>query len=152
MLVSFERVTEGHIAHVSDNLREGDRVELRAGGVASILNALQKSVNQSQYCSTALLDGTPCAIFGLVKTDILSGIGIPWLLGTDLIDKGRRHFIVETKRGVDEMLTICPTLINVVHVENKKTIRWLKSMGFKFGKPAPIGVRGEMFMQFTMVK
>jgi len=149
MSVKFVKPTNELIQHVADNMRQADRIEIAASHGYTPIEALVKGVDRSKLCAVALINDEPCAVFGLVVENIVTGFGVPWLLGTDLIFKHKREFIEQTKTGVAEMLEVCPRLENWVHCKNVKSIRWLKSMGFTMSDPKPIGVNGELFMRFT---
>jgi len=148
-LVKFVKPTTDLIEFVAANMRVADRLEVRYSHGHTPIEALTNGISRSNLCSVALINDEPCAVFGLVVENILTGNGVPWLLGTDLIFKHRRSFIEHTRSGVDEMLQLCPRLSNWVHCDNIKSIRWLSSMGFSFGEPLPYGVNGELFIQFS---
>jgi len=147
MSVRFVRPNDDLIQYVADNMRDADRIEVAASHGYSPIVALRFGVERSKLCSVALINDVPCAVFGLVVENIATGLGVPWLLGTDLIFKHKREFIKHTRVGVDEMLELCPRLENMVHCENLKSIRWLVSMGFTMSDPEH--VNGELFMRFT---
>ena len=149
MSVKFVKPNSDLVRYVADNMRQADRIEIAASHGYTPHEALVKGVARSKLCAVALINDEPCAVFGLVVENIVTGFGVPWLLGTDLIFKHKREFVEHTKIGVDEMIDVCPRLENWVHCENVKSIRWLKSMGFTMSDPEPIGVNGELFMRFT---
>lgn len=149
MSVKFVKPTDELIQYVADNMRQADITEIAASHGYTPIEALMKGVAISTLSSVALINSEPCAVFGLVVENIVTGFGVPWLLGTDLIFKHKREFIEHTRVGVAEMLEVCPRLENWVHCKNVKSIRWLKSMGFTMSDPEPIGVNGELFMRFT---
>lgn len=149
MSVKFVKPTDELIQFVADNMREADRIEIAASHGYLPHEALVKGVARSALCSVALIDDVPCAVFGLSIENIATGLGVPWLLGTDLIFKHRRKFVEYTRAGVEDMQNVCPRLTNWVHCDNVQSIRWLKSMGFSFGKPKRVGLNGELFVQFS---
>ena len=149
MSVKFVKPNSDLVQYVANNMRQADRIEITASHGYTPIEALVKGVAISTLSSVALINDEPCAVFGLVVENIITGFGVPWLLGTDLIFKHKRDFVEHTRIGVDEMLEVCPRLENWVHCENVKSIRWLKSMGFTMSDPKPIGVNGELFMRFT---
>lgn len=150
MSVRFERPTPENLDFIAARMRRADVVEVMAAGRRSPREAVLKSVELSDRCSVALINGEPCAVFGLVIANVVTGWGVPWLLGTDLIDRHKKLFVEHTRTGVREMLEICPILINYVHAENLKSIRWLKTMGFTVEAAEPFGVDGELFHKFHL--
>ena len=150
MSVKFVEPNFDRLVHISENMREADRIEVWASHKMTPIEAVINSVELSDMVSVAVYKTKPCAVFGLVKRDLLTGTGCPWLLGTDDIDLCKRDFILHKREGVKEMLTHCRRLENYVHVANTKSIRWLKTMGFKFGKPERLGFNGEYFVKFSL--
>jgi len=149
-LVEFVPPKKAYLRYIIDNMREADKIEVMASHGATPGQAIRNSVKMSNRVAVVLFDGKPAAVFGLVIKDLLTGTGIPWLLGTDLIDEHRLAFVKNTRPGIQEMLSICPRLENYVHTENSKSVRWLATMGFKFEDPEPIGRKGELFSKFWM--
>lgn len=150
--VEFKPPEPESVDYVIRNMRQADVVEVLASGAASARDAVEQGLRRSHFSSVAFVNGTPCAVFGLVKEDLLTGAGCPWLLGTPLIEKYQRAFVKHTRSGVKQMLSICPILSNYVHIDHVQSIRWLKSMGFQFDKPEPVGVNGELFTRFYLEK
>lgn len=152
MSVKFIKPDVDSICYIAENMRTADQIEVMASHGMTPIEAVLNSQELSDYCSVATYNDRPCALFGLVVRDLLTGTGCPWLLGTNDIDLCKRDFIKHTRSGVSEMLEICPRLENYVHVENRKSVRWLKTMGFQFDNPLPLGISGELFMRFHLEK
>jgi hypothetical protein len=104
----------------------------------------------SDYSVIVTVNNEPCVMIGLAIHDILSGSGIPWLLGTESSLKYKRHFIKQVPAVIDEMLTVCPNLFNYVHAKNKISIKWLKKIGFIFDEPLAQGFDNELFYKFHL--
>jgi len=141
-----------HVFHIANNMREADRLEIAAMGRSDPLRAVNTSLKMSKKAWTAILDDEPILMFGVAPISELTGLGSPWLLSTDGITKVKRQFIRECRFYVDELLDCYPRLANKVDCRNEVSIRWLKWLGFKFCKPASLGVNGEMFYPFWMEK
>ena len=148
--VEFVQVLGWHIEHVAENMREADKVEVMALRGHSPLEALTSSIGQSELAATALVNGFPVAILGMVRGTITSNAGVPWMLGTDDLFSHPRQLLEWGRVAVDEMMRSVDVLQNYVHAENTKSIRWLKRLGFSFGEHLPIGRDGEMFARFWM--
>lgn len=129
-------------------MREADIVECQAMG-HSPKQALRDGLIASSLCLTALLDGRPEAMFGLVVTSALAGEGTPWMLGTEAIYDHPRAMLRWGPRFVAAMLDSTPTLGNLVSIENGRAIRMLRRWGFTVaGEPIMIGDVG--FLAFRM--
>jgi len=148
--VKLVRPTAEAIRFIADTMREADRVEVMAASGRTPFDALQLSVDRSSFVAVVEADGVPVTILGLVVHDILSGSGVPWLLSSEHALKHKRQFLELSPPVIQEMLTICPKLVNYVHSENRLSIRWLTWLGFTIEEPKPIGAHGEMFHRFSM--
>jgi hypothetical protein len=134
-------------------MREADRVEVRASHGHSPVEALLRGVEVSDMVETVVdEDGTPFAILGVAPRCRLTGNGAPWLLGTDDVVKNRRAMVQDAGPVLDRMMNLYPSLENYVHCDNRISVRWLKSIGFKFDEPVVIPYSGEKFMRFHMKK
>lgn len=149
-MVEFVKPTDEMIKYIADNMRAADALEVWEMSGQTPIVSIEKGLKLSRYSSVALVNGIPCAVFGLVIVDILTGTGVPWLLGTDYAVKHRRVFLENCKQGLDQMLQTCPNLFNYVHAENKISVRWLKYMGFTIEDPVPMGRNGAMFHKFSI--
>lgn len=151
--VKFTRPTEEAIRFIAANMRQQDADEVWATGRNTPLIALQKSVDSSHF---SLLitgdDDTPLTLLGLRVENIITDIGVPWLLSADQALNHRKEFLRQSPPVIDEMLQICSRLENWVHDKNTVSIRWLRWLGFTIDPAKPVGVDGEMFHRFHMTR
>lgn len=131
-------------------LRRADRDEIEALTGRNPRAVLVESVEASAKAWAGLADGTLVCLFGVVPKSLVGITGIPWLLGSDDVCAYSRQFLRRNRAYVDVMLADFPYLINVVDARNAVSIRWLKWLGFRFGQPVPMGVRGLPFIPFDM--
>jgi hypothetical protein len=89
-------------------------------------------------------------MLGVVRKDVLSGTGWVWMLGTGGVVTHRHSLSRVMPSVIDDMLQVCPRLCNMVHVENKVSMAWLKRSGFTLGEPVKYGPEGEMFRPFHL--
>jgi hypothetical protein len=122
-----------HVGRIANRMREADIVECRAMG-HSPKQALREGLIASSLCLTALLDGRPEAMFGLVVTSALAGEGTPWMLGTEAIYGHPRAMLRWGPRFVAAMLDSTPALSNLVDVRNSRAVRMLRRWGFSLSK------------------
>lgn len=139
-----------HIDVVAKNMREADCLELWAASFSKPKKSLEAAFRLSKKCWTGLVDGEPACMFGVSRGTILSHVGAPWLLGTDLIEKNQLAFLRRNKLYMSEMTEGFDTLINYVDARNTKAIRWLKWLGFEFDEAEPRGVLNMPFHKFSM--
>lgn len=138
-----------HIDPIAENMREHDVLEVRAMG-AEPDEALKIGLARSTWCKTGLIDDVPVVMFGVSPVSILSGLGAPWLLGTDDVLRAKKTFIKKNREYVPKMLASHPRLMNFVDVRNARSIAWLKLLGFEILPAVPAGIHGEMFHPFRM--
>lgn len=148
MSVKYVEPNDKLLQYVADNMRAIDKLECVEGSGSTPMEALKRGVKTSSHCSVVVIDGRPCAVVGLVIVNYLQGIGVPWLLATNDAVENKRVFISHCKQGLDDMKTICPNLVNYVHVDNYLSIKWLKWMGFTIDPSEPRGHSGAHFHKF----
>jgi hypothetical protein len=138
----------GDAEYVAAHLREEDRNEILALGLPPEA-AVKGSVAGSDVSYTALLDGVPVMVFGVNLPD-WKNIGEIWALGTPGCNKIAKSMVQRTKGILGKLLAICPVMENWCDARYKKSIQWLRMLGFTVGAPAPYGVNGELFCHITI--
>lgn len=131
-------------------LRPADLRECLAYGQADVRAGIAESIAGSFFCWSAHEDTALLAVFGVGPLSMINGIGSPWLLGTPLLDRRSRLLQRLAPQYVAKMLQFFPHLLNFVHVENVRSVRWLKRLGFTIHPPAPYGRLGHLFHRFEM--
>ena len=136
------------VVEIVPRLRQCDIAECEAlAGKGSVLSMAAATVYSSPMAMTYVRDGKVTAMFG-VSGRLLDEDGSPWAFATD--DVTGKAFVREGKRFLPQMLAMFNRLSNVVDVRNTKSIRWLKSLGFKFEPAVIIGHSGLPFYPFSM--
>ncbi|MFA6051568.1 MAG: hypothetical protein WC762_03160 [Methylobacter sp.] len=120
--------TEQDIAYLAENMRQSDIEELSAVTDQSLVCAVRSSVLNSHpdYLWAYCVDGDLVLIYGCTRS------GSPWMLGTEALNQNLKELTVRTRVVVRDMLKQFPVLSNIIDVRQKKTIRWLKTIGFSF--------------------
>lgn len=90
------------------------------------------ALRQSMLCSKHVwavqpAGGVTIGYLGVVE---MEQDGIPWFVASDELDKHKKLLLKWSPRILAVLNAGYPTLINFVSVENKKTINWLKWLGF----------------------
>ncbi len=115
-------------------LRDGDALEVAAFGLSKE-SAIEQSMARSLWAETYLIDGEPAAIVGLGLSAFVGGHRVPWLLTGPACERHKRGFMVESRRQVARMLDTVSPLINFVHADYARAIRWLAWLGFEIDPP-----------------
>lgn len=126
-------------------LREADQAELTALGLDKD-EALRAALARAVWAETYLIEGEPAAIVGLGRSSLTGGHGVPWLLTGPACERHRKLFLRESRRQVARMLEEARPLVNYVHADYGRAVRWLEWLGFTFDEPAAIN--GAPFRRF----
>ena len=129
-------------------MRQADRDEVFAASGKSPAEALAYSLRKSAMAHTALIDGRPEVMFGVGDLNVLAGVGAPWLLGTDEVEKHAVAFLRGSVEWKLKLLARYSVLRNFVDDRNTASIRWLKWLGFTLSDP--VEVRGYVFRLFEL--
>ena len=144
---TVEAARPGHVNRIANRMRAVDRLECAAFG-HDPRQAVRGAYAASSLAWTALRDGKPEAMFGLVIASVLAGVGRPWLLGTDTLEEGMRELVTWSPRFVLAMEQETPALENYVAVENARSIRYLRRLGFAFDRE-PVTIGGVPMLRFS---
>lgn len=128
-------------------MRPADVAEVAVMG-RTPLDAMKVSMRRSQRAWTIIADGKAIAMFGVGETNVLAGVGAPWMLGTPEIERHVMPFLRGGRHWVRQLLDGYTVLRNCVDDRNKLSIRWLKWLGFEMGKP--VSFKGQLFRVFEM--
>ncbi len=146
---------ERDVLDLAAHLRLGDRAELASCNLFDPLAVIRQGVRDSKLCWAArdAGDDTMLAIFGVAPLRphlLLEDTGVPWLLATDAMTRATRDLATGHPPYIDQMLATYPRLLNFVHAENRRAVRWLRHIGFTLSPAAPFGPNGALFHQFSM--
>ena len=129
------QIVPATLAHAQRlQLRHGDACEIAACGLSKE-HAIAQSLARSLWAETYLVDGEVAAIMGLAVSSVIGGHGVPWLLTGPACERHKRRFMVESRRQVARMLAQAPPLINYVHADYGRAVRWLGWLGFSIDPP-----------------
>jgi hypothetical protein len=134
-----------HIGRIARRLRVFDREECEAMG-RTPKQALRLALMTSEPAWTALVDGQPEAMFGVVVESALSCEGTPWFLGTNEVYRHGRELLMYGP-GLLARMGDSMKLSNFVSTRNRPAIRLLKRWGFTVGEEETV-IRGVPFVQF----
>jgi hypothetical protein len=129
-LVEAER---DHILALAPRLREADVLECRAFG-RTPARALTNALASSLWALTAFVEDEPHAMMGVCPKNMLTGEGVPWMLGSEKIYDYARDLVRFGPDIIGEMRGSFERLENMVHVENVRAIRFLRHFGFSFSE------------------
>ncbi len=128
--ISIIPATVHHALDLAPRIRRDDKWEVMCSSGLNSVDALTQSIQFSEMCWTALLDGRPEICWGVCKFPPNPSMGIVWLLSSEEMYKIPGRFVRESHTYVDKMLKVFPTLFNYVYVGNMPSRKWLENMGF----------------------
>ncbi len=137
-----------HVGTIAARMRDIDREECEAFGHSPKM-ALRMGLWYSRNAWTAMVDGRPEAMFGLVETSALTGAGSPWFLGTDEVYRHGKALLSWGPAFVSIIRDSSPRAANLVSANNTKAIRLLKKWGFDV-KPETETHGGVDFRKFEL--
>lgn len=150
-MIQWVKPTVALVKSIAADMRQADAEEVWASNHHTPIESMMKGWELSDVSTIAIDDnGEPLVMIGLVKRDMLTGSGVVWMLGADRAMKHKKEFFRQTKPIINEMLTICPRLCNMVHSKNTNSILWLKWLGFTIDEPIPHGPDDELFHRFHL--
>jgi hypothetical protein len=138
-----------HVGPIASRMRALDRMECEALG-RTPKDALRNGLRCSLAAYTALVDGRPVAMLGVVSGGLLGGPGKIWMLGTDEVMKQGRALLFYGPILFELWLETFTELGNIVAVENRPAIRLLKRWGFEVDEDQPDCWGGCNFVRFRM--
>jgi|TARA_R110002126_G_scaffold62497_6_gene160926 hypothetical protein len=135
---------------MAPNLRKQDANEIMASSGKEPFDALWESYDKSVECFTIIHeDGDVVGMFGV---SYCGHFASPWLLGTDKLTETKRVMLPVAAKWVEEKVDQYSLLLNYVDADNTVSMKWLKSLGFKFIKLLDYGVGQKPFYQFVRIK
>lgn len=138
-LVQIMRTTAAHVGELSATMRQADAREVWAAGRHTPEQAVKLSVLASRKAMSGLVDGKVACIFGIASPTLLSDVGQPWLLGSDLVEQHAKRFLRLSRGWFEQQKGQYFALANLVDARNDKAIRWLKWLGFSLDEPVLFG-------------
>lgn len=128
-------------------MRSIDRLECEALG-RSPKDALRWGIATSLEAWTALKDGRPIAIIGVVPTSFWRGRGTIWMLGTDEVFHSGRALLHYGPLLINEWLKTFEVLENVISIDNATALNLLQRLGFTIGAADIEVYKGVEFVPF----
>lgn len=145
-----ERNAEFHDATVmAAQIRECDYEELLAMSGPDVESTLRQAVRMPGEHYVCHADGDLLALYGVVETQI-PGVGIPWMVGTDHLDRYPLALIKRARKHVAAWRAKYSLLINYVDARNTPSLVFLRALGFEINRAVPCGARGLPFHQFIL--
>lgn len=138
-----------HIEDLAPRMREADRLEIWASSHALPHDGLVAAVSRSREKWAVEKNGRCICLFGVVPMNLLTGVGSPWLLGSEDLHVIKIPFLRHSRPIIESMLERYEILSNHVHISNTLSLAWLAWLKFTIAPPRPYGVEGLLFHPVT---
>lgn len=148
MTLSYRSPTMKDCYDLAANLRTHDRAEMQAarGGLSPGDLWLSCLERWHGYAVRDAQERLVCIFAVNPHHDAYDTVGVPWLLGTPLLD---RH-LLSASRGARQAIAFWhkrfQTLTNFTDERNTVILKWLRWLGFKFTNS--VDLHGHTFIQF----
>ena len=147
---SVRPASDRDIARVIGNMRDADRMELAAISPLAPEQTFRQTIARSEGVMAGCVLDEPAALMGVAHRSIAGSVGLPWMLGTELVQEYQFVFLRYCKPWIAEQLDRWNTLEGWVSVDNTRSIRWLRWLGFKFEKAKPLPPYSHLFHRYTL--
>ena len=142
-------LTEAHVDEIISNVRDMDRREIYLLSTLDPGRAIRATVANAESAVAGYYGGKLACVFGVNRQSLLSDVGVPWLIGSPVVDDIPISFLRHSRQYYLRLVASFPQMENWVLAENVKAVQWLSWLGFDMDEPAPFGVLGAKFIRFT---
>lgn len=151
--VTWAEPTEEALRYIAANMKDEDRREVIGCVGDDILGELHRSVRWSEWSRVCLMDGVPCAVFGIERVSpVDNSLGLVWLLTTEETVANPMFTGRATKNALRHFCDVWETLYNYCDAGNVLVLRWLKFLGAKIYPAAPYGLWGRLYHRFEFTR
>jgi hypothetical protein len=134
-------------------------IEIREGWASTGVDptellALSLSLSSPENRWVVTLGDRICGVFGLTLFED-GKMGVPWFVANKIhiashADRG--IFLRTSREVVDLMTSRCEYMMNVVSLENTKSLKWLRWLGFKYDPTQTFTFDRDPSLHFVLVR
>lgn len=143
--VRFERATRDHCTALAPSVLPADVREVQASHGQGVLEALEQSVDSSEYAWAMFLAGELGAICGACPVEAQPGTALVWMLTGEVVGRHPKRFLKGYATAVAFLLSKYSTLVQAVDARHEAALRTARHIGFELSDPFPAGLNGELF-------
>ncbi len=137
-----------HVKQLAENMRQADIDEIWAASLRVPEDALNRALAHADKAWAVMYDDDVAMMFGVCPLSAISNSGIPWMLGSEIIEKFQVRFLRHCAYYVSKMAEDYDCLVNYVDARNEKAIKWLEWLGFEIHEAKPRGALNYPFHRF----
>lgn len=147
---TIRRPTVLDIMHLAENARKDDKEESLLLSGKDMLDVFNSTEGIYRHCWAWVPKDKLACVYGVVP--YAPKKGIIWMIATDEFDERRREALKFCRSEFEIIMKGYDYAFNYVHPNHKKAIKWLKWLGCDIIGEEPVGVDGEVFLKFEVVK
>ena len=149
-MIEFKPATVFDCSALLSRLRTHDRAEMEAAHPHLTAMDLWDACKAPHDATSAFTDaGELVCMFGVSTHPVRQDVGIPWLLGTPLLDRYMLSVCKIARERLAGWLQRYTVLTNLTDLRNRRIIMWLRWLGFSLGATIPVGPNATPFIQFS---
>lgn len=128
--------------------RTADIQEIHAAVGSTVAESIMFALDFSDFARVVEVKEGPLCVFGICAVSSLTGVGVPWLISTSLIEQYQFQFARACRPYWWDACRNYDQLFNYVDERYVVSQRWLRWMGFTLDAPAPYGPMDLPFRRF----
>lgn len=132
--------------YVASGISPADETEIAAASGLTPHAALRLCFLRSFRCWKVVYGDEPIFVFGLSRENWRWVT--PWAFSTPAAARIGISFARGSRQIAHRLFSVYPYMRNYVDSRHSRSIRWLRFMGFRLGRPEPYGVYGMDFIPF----
>lgn len=149
-MVEIVKADIPHACALLTRVRLADREEFAAFSGHTPAKVLEMGLRASSPAYAGLINGRVMTLFGVAPRSLLTGSGVPWLVGAQELERHQVVFLRRCRPILAQFLNLYPHLENYVDARNTVAIRWLRWLGFTLHEARPVGLAGLPFHRFEI--
>src|SRR5574337_448766 len=148
--VRIQRAALSNAVQLCENIRPRDAEEVLAvGGVLDPEQLWSRLSCSDEVFAAVTYEGELICLFGVGPFPAQTEVGIPWLLGTPLLDKNAVTLCRWAPYWLRRWQRKYPVLTNFTSRTNRRVLSWLKWLGAEFVREIEVGSNSMPFVQFV---
>lgn len=149
MKVEIEEARPEHIPQVLSICRPFEQMALDKLGIEETFEYIRGMIKSSAEAWVGKIDDEIACLWGVDQRSIISSSAVIWLMTTKVLEDHPFVFVRHSQIRLAELRKRYHYIHGVVQVENERSVKWLRWLGFTLSEPEMFG--GYMLKKFSMV-
>lgn len=149
MKVEIVEARPEHIPQVLSICREFEREAYERLGIKETFTYLRGILRHSAEAWVGKIDDEVACLWGVDQGSLISSSAMVWLITTKVLDDHPFVFVRHSQIRLADLRKRYHYIHGVVQVENERSTKWLRWLGFKLSEPEMYG--GYFLRKFSLV-